>query len=360
MKILIDDGLLSIGRKSGIGHHIVSLVQKLEMLVHCDVVDYQYIQKLPRYIRKWAYIGWSSFTKEFRKYEIVHHLNNFVPRKRGKELHLMTIYDLSVLHYPETISLGWRHYNHFAFRKGVERAGGLIVISESIKKELLIKFPSLDSQKVFFCPPGIRESIINIKPTLSQIEALGLEPYEYFLFIGDLTKRKNLYFLLQTFIHAKEKRKISTKTQLILVGKPAWGFNELKSMINEDLGIRRIGYLEDDNIAALYRYCKALVYPSLYEGFGMPLIEAMWHNAPIIASAIPTSVELNDRHNNQLLLFELGNKSMLTNLLEEVDKNAERLRSLLDYGDITQYKYEAIAKRHLEIYKTILDQIHQI
>jgi glycosyltransferase involved in cell wall biosynthesis len=354
MKILIDDGLFSGGRKSGIGHHIGNLIQELKLLIHCDVSEYRYIQKLPRYIKKWAYICYCSFTRTYEKYELVHHLNNFVPKKREHELHLMTIYDLSVLYYPETISFCWRHYNRYAFRKGIYRADGLIVISESIKKELLANFPFIDHGKVYICPPGIRESMIDIKPTLSQIEALELEPYNYFLFVGDLTKRKNLDFLLQTFIEAKNAGKISINTQLVLVGKPAWGFNKLKPLINENACIRRMGYLEDCDIAALYRYCKALVYPSLYEGFGIPIIEAMWYNAPIIASAIPTSLELHNRHNNQLFLFELGEKSKLMELLVNADKNAKHLRASLDYGVMTQYRYKAIAKKHLDIYETLI------
>jgi len=357
MKILIDIGLFDDGRKSGIGHHIVSLMQKLKLFVQCDLAEYRYINMLPRYIKKWVYIAWSSFTSMYSKYEIVHHLNSFVPRKRGNELHIMTVYDLSVLLYPETISFGWRHYNRHAFMKGLERSDGLIVISESVKKELLINYPRIDSQKVFFCPPGIRKSMIDIEPDSMQIEALGLRPNGFFLFVGDLTKRKNLDFLLHAFIEAKEKGKIATETRLVLVGKPAWGFSELKSLIKEDLGIFRTGYLEDSSVAALYRYCKALVYPTLYEGFGIPIVEAMWYKTPIIASAIPTSLELHNRHNRQLLLFELGDKSKLMNLMENVDRNAEQLRAILDYGDISQYKYEAIAKKHVEIYKTVINRI---
>jgi glycosyltransferase involved in cell wall biosynthesis len=357
MKILIDIGLLDSRRKSGIGHHILSLVQKLKLFAQCDLADYRYIHMFPRYIKKWVYIAWSSFNSEYYKYEIIHFLNNFVPRKRGNGLYIMTVYDLSVLFYPETISLGWRHYNRHAFKKGLERADGLIVISDSVKKELLINYPMIDTQKVFFCPPGIRESMIDVEPDPSQIEALGLRPNDFFLFVGDLTRRKNLDFLLYTYIEAKKEGKIAAETQLVLVGKPAWGFSELKSLIKEDLGIYRTGYLEDKTIAALYRYCKALVYPSLYEGFGIPIIEAMWHKAPIIASAIPTSIELHNRHNRQLLLFELGDKSKLMNLMENADRNAEQLRAALDYGDVSQYKYETIAKRHVEIYKTVINRI---
>jgi glycosyltransferase involved in cell wall biosynthesis len=357
MKILIDIGLFDSGRKSGIGHHIESLVQKLKLIVQCDLADYRYIHMFPRYIKKWVYIGWSSFTTEFGKYEIVHHLNSYVPRKRGNERHIMTVYDLSVLFYPETISFGWRHYNHYAFKNGLERADGLIVISESVKKELLINFPWIDNQKVFFCPPGIRESMINVEPDSLLIEALGLRPNGFFLYVGDLTRRKNLDFLLHAYIEAKEEGKIAAETRLVLVGKPAWGFSKLKSLIKEDIGIYHTGYLEDKIIVALYRYCKALVYPSLYEGFGIPIIEAMWHKAPIIASSIPTSLELYNRHNRQLLLFELGDKSKLMNLMENVDKNAEQIRATLDYGDVSQYKYDAIAKRHVEIYKTVFNRI---
>ena len=178
--------------------------------------------------------------------------------------------------------------------------------------------------------------------------------YSYFFFIGSISKRKNLEFLLTAFTKAKENGTIRKDTKLVLGGQNWWGASNVNKMINSNLDIISLGYLSDSDIINLYRYSKAVIFPSIYEGFGMPIIEAMSQNAPLIISDIPTSIKLNERHGNQMFMFKLGNEPSLMKILNNLDKNFESIKSKLNYNDISIYRYENIAKRHLEVYNTLL------
>ncbi|HMD14495.1 MAG TPA: glycosyltransferase, partial [Bacteroidota bacterium] len=143
---------------------------------------------------------------------------------------------------------------------------------------------------------------------------------------------------------------LDDQTKFVIVGKKAWGYSEIKNLIAGNSSVRMLGYLNDGQITALYRYAKAFVYPSIYEGFGSPLIEAMSQGVPIIISNIPTSVELNENHNNQMFRFDLGDQEGLIYLFQKIDSEFNAIHSRLYYGDLSVYRYETVASLHLEIY----------
>ncbi len=354
--ILIDEGLTGYGRLSGIGHHMVNLAAHLGEITDCEISTYSLLRKIPRYFRKWAYIGTANIPCVYRKYDLVHHIANYVPFNRGMNKHVLTVHDLSIFYYPETISLAWRHYNAFSFRKSIQRADALIAVSKAVRDEVLNEFPDLRHERVYVCGPGIRNSIYNSQPAESDLTTLSIRPYSYFLFVGDLTRRKNLAFTLKAFMKAKTRGLIGEQTTFVVIGKKAWGFAEIRHMIESEPSVIAPGYLTDLQIAALYRFSKAFVYPSLYEGFGMPIVEAMLRGAPIILSKIPTSIELDNAHNRQMFCFDLGDEDKLIEHLHRLDVNFESVRAGLKYGDLSCYHYDAIAARHLQIYNEILER----
>ena len=357
MRILIDEALGSKGQKSGIGTLTVNLARHLKKYVSCDITEYRMIHRLPRYIRKWAYIGAANIPSFFQGYDVIHHVNEYVPRVRGKSRHILTVNDLSVLYYPETIPLVWRYHNRKAFKKSVRRADAITAISESVRDELLKTFPELERKRVFVSTPGVRTELLEATPSENDLDELQLRPFSYFLFVGELHRRKNLPFLLQAFITAKERRLIEKATQLVVVGKPSFGYSEVKPLLREESGIREMGYLEDRQIAALYKYCKALVYPSVYEGFGIPIIEAMVQNAPIVVSRIPTSIELDRRHGEQMFSFELGDQKRLLEVLQLLDRDGAEVRKKLSYGDLSRYSYDNVALEHVAMYRSVCETV---
>lgn len=354
MHILLDHGLTALGQKSGIGHHAENLALHLQNLVACDVPDFRWIERLPRYLRRWAYFGYANTPGRYDGYDLAHHVNQYVPFASGSARHIMTVLDFSVFRYPETVPVGWRTFNQHALSSGIERADGLIAISEAMKAELLERYRATPEDRVFVSPCGVRESVCFSGGPEESISKFGLKPFQYFLFVGDLTRRKNVRFLLEVFQDARKAGGLGREISLALAGKPAWGYSELANLMREDEGVRCLGYVDERLLGSLYRSCLSFVFPSSYEGFGIPIVEAMHHGAPVIASEIPTSVELDRRHNRQMFMFPLGNRARLREILTHLGRDGAAVRQRLDYGDLTRYTYDSIAREHLEIYARVI------
>jgi glycosyltransferase involved in cell wall biosynthesis len=254
MKIFIDDGLVTKERKGGIGHFAFYLTAHLKQISDCDFSEYYFLNKLPRYIKRWAYIGMSNISRVNYKYDIIHHMSYYSPFNKGNAKHVLTVYDLSILRYPQTISLAWRHYNRFSLKKSINRCDAIITISQAIKEELISVFPGIRKEKVFSCPVGLNPEYLQFQPKEELLTSMSIEPFSYFLFVGDLTKRKNLPFLLRNFLLAKQKGMINQSTKIILVGKRAWGYYEISPFLKKEEGIIELGYLSPEMIITLYKY----------------------------------------------------------------------------------------------------------
>lgn len=351
MRIYVDDGMASGGRQSGIGLHAVSLIASLRALTPCDVSDHSVLRYVPRLGRRVAYLGLLNLTAPFRSQEIVYYLGSYLPRVGVRGKRIFEVYDFSVIRFPETNSPVWRRFNQRALARAVRRADAVVTLSESTRAELLELFPDVRPEKVFVGRCGLREPFYAVQPGDRTVRDLSLEPFSYFLFVGDLTRRKNLALLLRAFLRAKTDGVLAAKTLLVLAGKREWGAGEFRNLLREEKGVRALGYCTDEQLVALYRYCAALVFPSVYEGFGIPLIEAMSQGAPILCSDIPTNRELHVLHGGRMRLFGATDESALVRLLSEAEGGA--LRDGLTYGDLGRYRYGQIAREHLSVFRAL-------
>jgi alpha-1,3-rhamnosyl/mannosyltransferase len=137
-----------------------------------------------------------------------------------------------------------------------------------------------------------------LKPVLGQdlalgLSTLGLKP-GYFLHVGTLEPRKNLLMLARAW--ADLPPAIKHRHPLVLAGGWGWRCDELRQFIEDTPGIIRLGYVPESELAALYSGALALVFPSLYEGFGMPVIEMLACGGGVIASSIPALTEVLGPH----------------------------------------------------------------
>ncbi len=113
----------------------------------------------------------------------------------------------------------------------------------------------------------------------------------FLLFVGTLERRKNV----STLVDAVAKLAGTSNLQLVMVGKPGYGFSEIRASLERQAARDRFvvtGFLNDEELAVLYQLAEFFVYPSRYEGFGAPLVEAMGFGLPIVASRIPSTEEV--------------------------------------------------------------------
>lgn len=187
---------------------------------------------------------------------------------------ILTIHDLVWMKYPETMSRMGYWAERLLMPPSIAKAEKIVVVSESINEEVSDSFADSVS--------GVETILPGVSFNPSKNELAFDTPF--FLFVGTLEPRKNLLTLLQAFALFNER---VSGVKLILVGGKGWGGESLKARILE-YGLEKSVILTDrvseNELADYYANCCALLMPSLYEGFGLPLVEAMGHGAPVITT----------------------------------------------------------------------------
>ncbi|HSP64513.1 MAG TPA: glycosyltransferase family 1 protein, partial [Pyrinomonadaceae bacterium] len=186
-------------------------------------------------------------------------------------------------------------------------------------------------------------------------QRLGIED-EFVLFVGTVEPRKNLLTLVRAFDQIL--RQTSRRPQLVVVGAEGWLMDELIAFIKQSSisdRLRLTGYLNDDDLRALYSSCAVFVYPSIYEGFGLPPLEAMACGAPVIASNIAT---FRETLGSAAQLVEPNDVEALARSIVEILDDEDRRRALSRRGleQAAKFSWERTAQLTLEVYREVLRQ----
>jgi len=230
-----------------------------------------------------------------------------------------TVHDLGVVKYPSTFPVHWRLFHRQGLRLILERARVILVDSESTRQDLR----SLNGRRdprVRVVPLGVEDPPQIAEESVHGVLAKhGLKP-GYLLFVGTIEPRKNLSRLVQAYASLSWEDKMKTG-ELVLVGPRGWlGRWELSRVLSQD-GVRWLGYLPREELEAVFRGAGIFVYPSLYEGFGLPVLEAMARGIPVITSR--TSA-----------LRDIGEGAALTVDPEDVMEIRKALRRLASDGEL--------------------------
>lgn len=210
----------------------------------------------------------------------------------GRTKLIVTAHDLSFEFFPETFSWKQRLW-HFAinFRSLLRRADRVIAVSASTKDDLVTRY-RLPEAKIQVIHSGIDERFRvmdrNDLSLLAVKEKYQL-PYKFILYLGTIEPRKNLGALLRAFetYHRSAVGDEMQRYELVLAGRPGWKYDDLFAAIGTSPfrdKIHMIGFVDDSDKPALYNLASLFVYPSFYEGFGFPPLEALASGVPVIAS----------------------------------------------------------------------------
>lgn len=237
--------------------------------------------------RRWWSLGMPS---HLRRNSIgLFHGTNFEVPLRGNCPTVVTIHDLSLLlhsstHEPRAVLRGRVRLPRMA-----RKATLVITDSEAMRGEVC-EHLRVPPEKVIAIPLAARPSFVRASPGVSaEVRSrLGVEE-EFLLYAGTIEPRKNLITLLRAF--EEVLRTTALRPQLVVAGKLGWKQNDVLQSLENSVfrdRIKLVGYVSDADLCALYSSCRAFVYPSIYEGFGLPPLEAMACGAPVIASAVPS------------------------------------------------------------------------
>ena len=230
------------------------------------------------------------------KADLYHFMGYIVPYSiKGKVI--LTVYDLVVELFPETMEEKNRELLRKEMRRSIKRADHIITISNSAKSEL-VNVLGISEEKIDIISPGVDYDIFNTRvnaETKSRVKHKYSLPDEYILYLGTLEPRKNISTLIKAFIKLKKEKKITEK--LVIAGKKGWNYENIYKIIyknNFENEIIFTGYVDENEKPAIYQMSKLFVFPSLYEGFGIPVLESMASGVPVIVSntsSLPEVVE---------------------------------------------------------------------
>lgn len=252
----------------------------------------------------------------------VYHEPNFLPFKTNLPT-VVTIHDLSILRYPETHPKDRVAFMSKRIVKAIHRADCLITDAEYIRQEILAEF-NVDPERVVSVPLAAAShyrpvAAKHLPPVLNEFD---LQPGQYILAVGTLEPRKNLMTAFRAYARLPER--IRRSFPFVVAGMKGWGREggnpEIECLVSRG-EIRRLGYVSDEALPALYSGATLFVYPSLYEGFGLPPLEAMACGTPVIVSDRSTLPEV------------VGDAGLCVDAMD-VDGLAEAMLGVIEYQDL--------------------------
>ncbi len=204
------------------------------------------------------------------------HSPDFIPPLHGARRHVITVHDLTFLHYPQFLTDESRRYYNDQIETAVRQADHLLADSEATKADL-VALLGVPAAKITVHMLGVDESFQPLPPDVTEVVRRELDlPPRYFLFLGTFEPRKNIGGLLEGYRRLVSRR--PDAPSLVLAGSRGWLFDETMAQIEAMKLSDRVMWREkvsQTSLPALYNRALALVTPSFYEGFGLPALEAM-------------------------------------------------------------------------------------
>lgn len=369
------DGLPLTSPKSGVGHYTYELAHALAAIEPANSFELTYPSTYPGITliaaddgrqrpanlkiqrvsvgllgRHWWSIGLPRYIRR-EQLRLFHGTNYDVPLRRHCAT-VLTVHDLSQFLYPETHP-----------QRGVKRArrrlplmthtaDAIIVPTESVRREVF-EHLKVSPEKVFAIPEAARASFrtMGFSETVAVRRRLGVRE-NYLLAVGTIEPRKNLLLLISAF-EELARAQPDNDLQLVIAGGHGWLSGPLFEALEKSPVRKRIlltDYLHDEDLRGLYAACSAFVYPSIYEGFGLPPLEAMACGAPVIASRIPTLVETLDE---AAYFFDPQSSEQLVKAIIQVTTNHDLRQRLMSDGlqHAGKFSWERTARSTLEVYE---------
>lgn len=358
---------------AGIGRYTENVVRNLlridkkneYFLIHTNKVkyhfpgNYQEIQ-LPFFdsIPKKLITGALVFETICRDHQldILHDLGQispfFLPSKTKK---ILTIFDLSPILYPKYFTKLTHAYSKL-FPLIVNNTDRIITISENSKRDI-VRSLQVPEDKISITHPGVEDKFrpIRNKMCLGRVKAKYDLPKRFILFVGTIEPRKNLVSLIKAYASAINN--LEDDIFLVVVGQYGWGSKDVYRL-PQNLGIGKkvlfLGKVDDEDLPDLYSLAEFFVYPSFYEGFGLPALEAMACGCPVITSSTSSLSEITG--NAAILINPTDIKSMTKAIINTISDKELRSK-LIERGlnRIKKFGWENGAKKTLKIYEEIYE-----
>lgn len=289
------------------------------------------------------------------KPDLVHFPHFNVPiLYRGK--FIITIHDLIMTKFPSKKTSTLNHFTfifkRFAYqltiKSAIKRAKSIIAVSNFTAQDIIRYFHlnKQASQKIKVIYEGL-----SLTTELKNVKSIDL-PAKYFLYVGNAYPHKNLEFLVKVFA---EFLKTHPDYYLIIVGNKNYFYKRLENFTHSYLGAKSAqviftGFIADDNLTAYYRQAQAYIFPSLYEGFGLPALEAFDQGVPVLSSNASCLPEILG---TAALYFDPTQSTELLKTMEQIINQTDLRNKLITAGkeQLKKYSWQQAARDTLNLYQ---------
>lgn len=358
MLIGINASKTSTKNRTGVENTVYQLIFNLKKLDKNNIYALYSNSPIPAELtNQLNFIGkYLPFPKFWSKIKLAHELaenkpdlyieiSYAIPRSAPKKS-IAFVHDLAWKYFPGSYSFSEKLSQKSVLRTNIKRAAKIICISETTKKDLIKYFPESKSKaEVLYLAYDSEKFHANIKPrNVLKIE----EPY--ILYVGRIEERKNVRRLVEAFKLVKKEKDIPHK--LVIAGNPGHNGQNLIEEINQDGEINKdvilTGFVKDENLPDLYAGANIFAFPSLYEGFGIPILEAMACGIPVLTSE---SSSLSEIAGDAALLVKPTDTVDIAGGIYELIKNSELRKKLIKngYDRVKLFSWEKSAKELLAI-----------
>ncbi len=375
----------SLGK--GLGRYTEKLIEHLELLdqeneyvvfLRQENFD-EYIPKNHRFTKRVAQYSWYGFSEQLLfvvmlyrfSFDLVHFPHFNVPVLYRKAF-VVTIHDLILVHYPtirNTTRLALLYKVKFlvyryVIASAIRRARHIITVSEFTKQDIMREYPgargrvtvtyeAADSfcqyshprdEKKLFERLWLRE----IPPTLDDGKTVSRDILKkYFLYVGNAYPHKNLPVLFAA-------ARAFPEYKLVLVGKDDFFYQKLQKQAQDEglSNVLFVGFLTDHELSSLYRFAQCYIFPSLYEGFGLPPLEAMTRGTVVVASDRGSLPEILGE---AAWYFDPTDEQSLVESLRLLESDVDKKQVLrqLGYRQVAQYSFHDMVTATLSIYQEV-------
>lgn len=369
-----------LGNRSGIGIYEYELIKRLQNMkeikyegnlfgffksddiknsladIFIDIHVCRYIS-YALYRRIWNYIP-LRYNKIFNDYSDIYHFFNYIvpPNIKGKVI--TTIHDMTHELYPETMSKRNLKRIKNGIDYSIKRSDKIITVSESSKNDI-IRLMNVPESKIEVVYNGVEYKRFHQKYSDEEEAKVRNKynlPEDYILYMGTLEPRKNIESIIKSFELLKKQGKFSN-VKLVIAGKKGWLFESIFNLVNKlnlESEVIFTDYVDEDDKPIIYNMAKLFVFPSLYEGFGIPVLEAMASSVPVITSNVSSLPEVAG---DAAVLVEPKDIEGIAQMMERVLTDEKLRNNLIERGKIQAQKFtwEASAEKMCKIYKEVMN-----
>ena len=333
-------------RPTGLGVYVKNVIKNLKdfdsnIEVFCPIdIEGMKVQKVNRYVKpsykkKGGIVRflWTQIVLPFkvRKDDILYHPFQYISFF-AKSKQIITIHDFIPLHYPEVAKHQYIYYKYL-MPLLLKKAYKVVCISNNTKKDLQ-NFYNVDDDKIVTIYNGFDNKLFNVKNIDKEVLSKYDIDYEYMVMVGASYPHKNLEIIIESYKGIED----SVECKLVIVGKDSDYIRRLKTLTNK-LGLEDkvifLGYVPDEDLPSLYGCAKAFLYPTLYEGFGLPILEAMASGTivmcsdnsslPEVAGDATVTFDAKDKEDiGKKILYIINNEEVREKLKMKSNENIKR------------------------------------